>query len=218
MTHAWRLLIGGAAALTMTHAAQAQPASEQPKGEYVVVAVRAAPGVAHPRREPVAEPVGKTVHLGAKGDWIDGQPCAEGRLRAADNAGPGLSDPLLSDIELARPGDDRRLNRSFVLECGGRPRSAIIPLLQVDQRVLVATTDNGETLAILERPLTAVAALRVERALKAAGLDPGRLDGVLDARARRAIAQFAHAQGAAYTFDRGVLSENLLAVLIGGNR
>ena len=46
-----------------------------------------------------------------------------------------------------------------------------------------------------------------------AGLNPGPVNGKLDAAARRAIAQYARRKDAACAFQSGVLTENLLAAL-----
>jgi hypothetical protein len=111
------------------------------------------------------------------------------------------------------PGD-RRLNQGLVIDCGGRAIGDITPVLAVDRRVLVVRIENGSTYLVLEAPLDQTRALAVEQGLLEAGRDPGPVDGIIDERSRRAVAEYARDHGAAFAFEAGVVTENVLAALL----
>ena len=210
-----RLVPTVAAGMALCAAWGAAAADRPPAGLYEVVAVRMVTGVARPLA-PDAEAVagsvlGRQIRLGAPGRWIDGRRC-RGDIRPTGRPWPNLADPLLSDVELAA-SRDRRVNRVYTLNCDGQGGGGAVPILQVDDRVLVATMQNGSAYAILEAPLDRESARKVEAGLTDAGLDPGSLDGVLDATARRALAYYAHRHGAVYAFDRGVVTEVMLGLI-----
>lgn len=190
-----------------------------PSGHYEVVAVRASSEVAgtlEAMRDPALNAlVGRRMTFGRRVAWYDGRSCATGDVRASEDGWPHLAEPNLSDLQVTPGGTDHRLNRAMVIDCGGRAHSEITPFLMVDERVLVMPSRNGIAYVVLERPLNRSQARAVERGLARAGLDPGPVDGRIDGRTRRAAALFAQGQGADYTFERGVFTENLVAALTG---
>ena len=214
-------LLGLAAAATLgSHTGVADavgPSGSIPIGQYEVVAVRAASDVARAiahRRDPsLARLIGRRVRVGAKIRWYDGRPCAAGVVRTASAPWPNLAEPNLSDVQLAPGPRDHRLNRAFLVDCGSRPGDDTAPVLMVDRRVLITLTRDRATYVVLEAPVSRTQAMKVEAALAAAGLNPGPVNGKLDAAARRAIAQYARRKGAAFAFQSGVLTENLVAAL-----
>ena len=196
-------------------AAAATPAIA-PSGPFVVVAVRAASDTASTlaMQEQGGQLLGAEMTFDAPMRWFDGRTCPSPSVRASDDPPVNLAEPNLSDLQVAPGPVDHRLNRAFVADCGGRAISSIVRFTMVDARVLVARTPDGAVYYVLERPLDQETALKVEQRLAGAGLDPGLIDGVLDAQARRALALYAQRLGAAYAFDRGVVTENLLETLL----
>jgi hypothetical protein len=207
------LLLSLVLAAAGARAASPEPPAD-PAGDYVVVAVREPSGATHGAPRPGLPLNGKPVRIGGAGVWIDGNAC-KGLVQPAATPWPYGADSSLSDLNLAAT-PDHRLNRSFALDCGWRSDAGPLPILQVDGRVLVAAIENGARFAVLEKPLPRGEALEVERALARAGFDPGAVDGVVDAATRRAAGAYARAKGAAFAFDPGVFTENLLTQLLAG--
>ena len=192
-------------------------APPDPSGRYEVVAVRASSEVAgtlEAMRDPDLNAlIGRRMTFGRRVAWYDGRSCTSGRTRPSEEGWPHLAEPNLSDLQLAPGATDHRLNRAMVIDCGGRAHGEITPFLMLDDRVLVMPSRNGVAYVVLERPLDRSQARAVERGLAAAGFDPGPVDGRIDGRTRRAAALFAEARGAAYAFQHGVFTENLVAAL-----
>jgi hypothetical protein len=189
-------------------------------GPYVVVAVRSSSLVAAPL-DPVAR-AGQQALVGASIDfdnmtaWFDGAPCPGSEPSRADPPLLFATDPYLSDLQIVLPGRrDHRLNLSLHLDCGGRALSSVKLILIVDERVLVAAdAGTGAPYFVLERPPSADEALRLEQWLANEGQDPGGVDGIIDGSTRAALAALAQAHGAAYRFESGVITSNVLAAAL----
>ena len=190
-----------------------QPALEL-DGSYEVVGFRAASNVATTRAMQEAnwrqELIGVALDFGSFQAWFDGSICLAGRVAASDQASIWLEEPNLSDLQVAPGPEDHRTNIHAMVDCGARPASSIKPLLIVDGRVLVTTSDDGATYFILEKPLSSEVALAFERELLDQGFNPGSVDGVVDEATRMAVAELAQSLGAEFRFQRGVITDNIL--------
>lgn len=212
-------LTAACAALWSAAAAQPQapPAVGLPAGVYEVVTVRRASDTASTLAtqadDALGRSIGRRISFGETIRWYDDRVCGAGRIAGAAGSAVNVDDPNLSDLQVAPGSGDRRVNRSLIVDCGGRALSSIAQIVQVDGRVLVERIANGTAYVVMEAPLDPVTARRVEAGLAGAGLDPGPVDGVIDDAARRAVALYAQRQGAAFAFDRGVITDNLLASL-----
>jgi hypothetical protein len=85
----------------------------------------------------------------------------------------------------------------------------------MDARVLVVPSPSGLTNLVLERPLGAESIRAMQRRLAELGHYDGAETGVLDAATRRAVALRAHDLGAAYAFQTGIVTVDILSDLIG---
>lgn len=184
-------------------------------GRFVVVTFRAASNVVSTLAVREAnwreELIGRSIDFDNPVAWLDDSAClAPWEPRAASERFLWVDDPNLSDLQIAPGADDRRLNQPIIVDCGARPLSSIKLVLVVDDRVLVTTTTGGETYFVLERPLDQPEALALEEGLRDLGVDPGNVDGVVDEATRAAVAALAEAHGAAYRFQSGVITRNLL--------
>lgn len=183
------------------------------EGEYAVVALRrAADAAGGPGDDGAKDALGKRVYFGDALEWLDGTTCDAWSATVRGEPVMALDDPNLSDIQLAPDGiEDARLNRSLTLACGAREVASV---LQVDRRVLVVRSPSGLTHLVLERvPRLAEIDTAIE-GLTGLGLfaeTAGATD--MDTGWRRALAVHAAQLGARYAFARGVLTENLFAVL-----
>jgi hypothetical protein len=185
----------------------------EPRGVYEIVAVRADSRVARaaPGPEDLAL-IGQRMTVGPDGVVSPyGPDCRVPRVRPAAESWRDVAEPNLSDLQV--PQAAPRLNRAYVIDCGGAARGSIHEVLMVDARTLVVRIANGTAYAILERPLDPRQARAVEQGLRRAGFDPGPLDGRIDSRTRRAAAQFAQQQGAAYAFEASAFTEALVETL-----
>ncbi len=200
--------------LAATSAAQPVAAASDagPAGVYEVVALRRASDVASGPGDAAADmALGRRARFGGNAEWIDGTTCKAWSLEPLADPALSADDPNLSDIELAPAGiADARENRSLRLMCDGRE---LTTLLQVDARVLVVPSASGSTNLVLERTPDARETAALQARLKAQGLLENATDGVMDAATRRALALYADDLGAAFAFERGVATENLLAAL-----
>ena len=192
-----------------------------PAGSYEVVAVRRASDVAvtlgSQEDDRLRRLVGAHVSVGGSNRWYDDRICPSSiRIVSAAGSTVNLDDPNLSDLRVAPGPNDGRVNRALSMDCGARPISSIIHLVQIDGRVVVERALNSSAYVILEAPLDAGTARRLEDGLAKAGFDPGPVDGTVDERTRRAVALYAQGKGAAFAFDRGVITANVLAALAGG--
>lgn len=206
--------------MSMVAALLAAAAVALPAGTYEVVGVRRASDVATTLAsqddDRLRRLVGTHASIGGSNRWYDARICPQSlRLRGDAGSAVNLDDPNLSDLKIAPGPGDARVNRALSMDCGARPAGSIIQLLQIDGRVVVERALDSTAYVILEAPLDAGAARRMEDGLAKAGFDPGPIDGIVDERTRRAVALYAQSKGAAYAFDRGVITANVLAALTG---
>lgn len=204
------------AAVLLAAAAVALPA-----GKYEVVGVRRASDVAvtlaSQDDDRLRRLVGTHTSIGGSNRWYDDRLCPQSlKLAGAAGSVVNLDDPNLSDLKVVPGPTDARVNRSLSTDCGARPISSIAHVVQIDGRVLVERALNSTAYVIMEAPLDLATARRVEDGLARAGFDPGPVDGTIDERTRRAVALYANAKGAAFAFDRGVITNNVLTALTGG--
>ena len=185
-----------------------------PEGVYEVVAVRAASDVARsvPGPEDFAL-IGRRMTFGREITWFDGRACLAPSVRASVEPWRNLDEPNMSDLQASAKASRRRLNATLVIDCGGRACGEITPVLMVDRRTLVVRIGNETAYAVLGRPLDRRTALAVERGLARKGFDPGAVDGLIDAVARRAVALYAQSRGARYAFQSAALTDALVGEL-----
>lgn len=205
------VLVAAAAA----HRAWAEQPGD-PHGRFAVVALRSASDVATTARAREAEMTNEYLGAGVRFSgtnvtWLKGRKC---EVRSAETSSSARVDRNLSDLQIVLDASrDRRVNRGFVVDCLGRAPSEVWDVLAVDDRTLVARAGSSTTYLVLEMPLTPEESRRVKRGLRAAGFDPGPIEGPLDERARAAVAAFAFAKGAAYRFATGIITRNVLDAL-----
>lgn len=188
-------------------------------GRYVVVATRSSSLVpaqldADAKAQEQA-PVGTSIDFDNLTAWFDGGSCIGWEPgRAADAPFLWAEEPYLSDLQVAPGTTDSRLNLSLVVDCGARDLASIKLVMAIDARVLVVANSGQSGYFILEKPLPEDEALGLEQGLSRAGLNPGPADGVIDASTRDALAAFAETHSAAYRFESGVITQNLLDALL----
>lgn len=204
-------------AATVAAATHADATERGLTGQYVVVAFREITDPEFPDLEDYNDQdwIGRIVDFDALTYWFDGDPCPVSHTANSDELFVDLDDPALSDLLLSysSAAETHRTVRSMSLDCGGRAISSVKLIVQLDKRVLVTTTYESNTIAILEKPLDAKEALQFEAALSATGYDPGAVDGVIDEGTRNAIAALALDNGARSGLKRGVITDSLLSFL-----
>lgn len=215
--YAGRFSIFVATLVVMTLASMS-PGNADPlgvSGNFAVVDLRTASDVAAPanpnERANLMALLGATIRFGESVTWTDGRKCEASEDKGA--AAPAQVDPNLSDLQIAPGSADRRRNRRFLINCPGRASGEVWQGLAVDDRVLVARSGASTTYLVLEMPVTSEESQHLKRGLLAAGFDPGPIDGPIDERARTAVAAYAHAHGARYTFATGIITQNVLDAL-----
>jgi hypothetical protein len=181
-------------------------------GRYLLAAHRRASNVAAPLDAPLWKAQPGEVEFGTDLRWPDGSVCPDWQAVALAQTPLDLSDPMLSDVMLGpHPGPrstgDKRLNQAFEIRCAG-VRS--LPLVAVDDRVVIIPSPDGASYAIFERPLGAEQVRHLQRQLRDMKFYDGEPTGSLDEPTREGIAAYAEYRGARYRFSPPVITENLL--------
>jgi hypothetical protein len=179
------------------------------EGRYQAVAYRPY-GDATAERVPSPRP---EVSFGRTLRWLDGRNCDNWTVEAPEGApAPGTADPVLSDVHLPPAGEpgmfpDNRRNQLLRFFCDG---ALLGELVRVDERVLYAEDPAERRYVVLERPLGREAVATLQKLLNEAGFDAGPADGIMGNRTRAAIGDYARSRGAAFAFETGIASSNLL--------
>lgn len=196
----------------VTVIAAAEPAlataDGQLTGTFKVVALRAVSGVAGgPEDVTATDMLGRHVQFGDTAEWLDGTVCSSWSLQPQDTA--AADDPNISDLQLAPAGGGAApVNRTWQVMCDD---AALTTILEIDGRVLVTPSRSGQTNLVLERAPTPQEIITLQAGLRAHGHLDGTLSGAMDDATRRALALYADGLGAAFAFERGVVTEHLLA-------
>lgn len=215
MTLGYRYILGGLAACIALAACSEQEEVTRAgiSGDFTVVAIRRASDVAGGPNDGSAENLmGRTAHFGETLQWVDGFECADWSMSETVEPVITVDDPLLSDTQVApldgpQSSGDKRQNKNIELLCDGR---FIAALLQVDQRILVWSTASGLSNVILERPLAPQQIEAFQRELKSIKFFSGDPATEWDEVSLRSMALYAQYRGAAYTFNRAAITENLM--------
>jgi len=93
---------------------------------------------------------------------------------------------------------------SWRLMCGDREMAS---MTMPDPRILVAPSPNGSANVVLERPLDATTATRLQEALRDRGYEVTDADGVVGPGTRAAVAAHAETLSAAYRFETTAISQ-----------
>lgn len=186
-------------------------------GHFVVVAFREVTDPEFPELQDIIDQdwIGRAVDFDDISYWFDDDPCPVAELSLSDERFLDLDDPVLSDLLLSysNAADMPRDTRSMWLDCGGRAISSAKLIVELDDRILLTTTYESNTIAVLERPLGEHEALELEETLSAIGYDPGQIDGVIDGATRNAVAALALEKGAMSGPEVGVITQSLLSFL-----
>jgi hypothetical protein len=181
-------------------------------GKYRMAAHRRASNVAAPLDAWSWKAEPGDVEFGAELRWPDGRVCEDWQAVALAEMPLDLSDPILSDVTLGpHPGPrstgDHRLNQAFEIRCGGERH---LPVVAVDDRVLIMPSPDGASYAILERPLETEQIRRLQQQLRDMKFYHGEPTGALDDATWQGIAAYAEYRGARYRFSPPIITENLL--------
>jgi len=191
-----------------------------PLGEFVIVDIRAVSGVAtSPVLQDIGEIIGTTVSLSADAISFEPISCDAWEIREIpvplDVMDPLLADVMLGPVEFGDAIIDHRVLTGWNYGCEGE---ALIDILEVDARVLVAPWLNGTVNLIIERPLTSGQIHLAQTNLKNLKFLNQVSTGQLDEATVAAFgfwAEYRNKENQAYRFARTAITENLLIGLIG---
>ncbi len=123
----------------------------------------------------------------------------------------GRLDPMLEDVYYGQSSNSE-IKRPVLYSFNGH---VIGTVYWVDDRLGLVAAKSGSPVYILEAPLTLEEGRLLESKLSDMQLDPGPVDGVIDASTRRALGFYYESRGLDYRFATPVISTALLQALIG---
>lgn len=193
-----------------------------PVGDFVIVDARAVSGVAStPVLQDVRDTIGKTVSLSRDAVSLDGMACDAWEIRETPVplyvADPILADVMLGPVEIGETVVDHRTLVGWNYKCEGE---ALIDILEIDKRVLVAPWSNGSVYLILERPMTSGQVHLAQTNLRGKKFMNQVSNGQLDEATIAAFgfwAEYLNRDLQSYRFARTAITENLLVGLNGPN-
>jgi hypothetical protein len=183
-----------------------------PSGDFVIVDIRRASDVAGPPEDKsLTWEIGQKLSVGDELIWPDGRTCLSWHATRLNEPVVNLEDPLLSDTQIGpldstQSSGDFLVNRMLALRC----KSEEMIVLQVDRRVLVASSPSGQSYIIFEKPLRREQVEALQKKLHSMKFMEGYPSGEWADSAQAALSSYAAYRGATFNFHRPAITQNLL--------